>query len=135
MLQLVNNPTVDAFTGLFGCNKDFAVQVRCQSQHEFAGKGLFRGLAKLGAEIKIIVYGFPECLLDLINSFSLKGNNTAQPDNLAVENPGLVVIFNFSGIHFILHHCLIPRPFGRLLKKIWYPGIPRNHLNVRQRLD
>src|SRR6185369_1031944 len=77
-------------------------------EHEFAGKRFFRRLVQLNTEVEIIVHRIAESLLNLVNRLTLKGNHVAQTDNLAVEDFRFIVILDFTGISFVLHHGRIP---------------------------
>lgn len=90
-VQTLGDPGIEAFARSPCGDINPAVQVRGEAQHELAGKRLFRGLAKLGAKIQVIVHRVMERLPDLIDRGSLKGDDVTGVDDIAVENTGLVV--------------------------------------------
>ena len=74
-IQYVGNPLIDAFSTGFGCGSGCSVNARWYPKGEFAGVGFVRLFSQLGASGKIIINRRFKGCFQLIDSFTVEGDN------------------------------------------------------------
>ena len=81
----MRNIAVQTHAFLCGTDSYFAVELRFDPNDELAGIRFLRFLGPFGTKSQIVLDRFPECLLKFFDGSSLKGDNVACVDHLAVE--------------------------------------------------